>query len=125
MEGSGMKSASGYDILPLTDAKRDVLARDLTAEEREVILHHGTERAFCGTLLNNKEGGLYACRLCGLPVGKQVRIRHRLAELHRALRSRPRQRNTRHEPRHGPHRGTLRALRYPSDRKSTRLNSSH
>ena len=63
-----MKSASGYDIVPLTDAERDALARDLTAEEREVILNHGTEQAFCGTLLNNKEGGLYACRLCGLPL---------------------------------------------------------
>src|SRR3546814_19243209 len=107
MEGSGMKSASGYEILPLTDAKRDVLARDLTAEEREVILHHGTERAFCGPLLNNKAGGLYACRLCGLPVGKQIRTRHRLAELHRALRSRTRQQTTRTDPRHAPPPDTL------------------
>ena len=63
-----MKSASGYDIAPITEAERDELARDLTLEEREVILHQGTERAFCGTLLNNKDGGLYACRLCGLPL---------------------------------------------------------
>ena len=63
-----MNSASGYDITRVSDAEREELARDLTAEEREVILHHGTERAFCGTLLNNKEGGLYACRLCGLPL---------------------------------------------------------
>ena len=31
-------------------------------------LEHGTERAFCGTLLNNKADGVYACRLCGLPL---------------------------------------------------------
>lgn len=63
-----MKSASGYDIAPIGEAERDTLARDLTHEEREIILHQGTERAFCGTLLNNKQGGLYACRLCGLPL---------------------------------------------------------
>jgi peptide-methionine (R)-S-oxide reductase len=61
-------SASGYDIAPLSEAERDTLARDLSAEEREVILAHGTERPFCGTLLNNKQAGLYACRLCGLPL---------------------------------------------------------
>jgi len=63
-------SASGYDIAPLSAAERNELARDLTAEEREVILAHGTERPFCGTLLNNKQAGLYACRLCGLPLFK-------------------------------------------------------
>jgi peptide-methionine (R)-S-oxide reductase len=63
-------SASGYDIAPLSQAERDELARDLSAEEREVILAHGTERPFCGTLLNNKQAGLYACRLCGLPLFK-------------------------------------------------------
>jgi peptide-methionine (R)-S-oxide reductase len=61
-------SASGYDIAPLSESERDELARDLSAEEREVILAHGTERPFCGTLLNNKQAGLYACRLCGLPL---------------------------------------------------------
>ena len=61
-------SASGYDIAPLSEAERDALAGDLSAEEREVILAHGTERPFCGTLLNNKQAGLYACRLCGLPL---------------------------------------------------------
>lgn len=61
-------SQSGYDIEPLSDARREELASGFTAEEREVILHHGTERAFCGTLLNNKMGGIYACRLCGLPL---------------------------------------------------------
>lgn len=64
----GGRSQSGYDVTPLTDAERERLAQDLTAEERQVILDHGTERPFCGTLLNNKEGGVYACRLCGLPL---------------------------------------------------------
>ena len=61
-------SASGYDLGPLSEMARDRLAADLSAEERQVILDHGTERAFCGTLLNNKTSGVYACRLCGLPL---------------------------------------------------------
>ncbi|HEX8364686.1 MAG TPA: peptide-methionine (R)-S-oxide reductase MsrB [Allosphingosinicella sp.] len=61
-------SASGYDIAPLGDARREELARSLTPEERQVILDHGTERPFCGTLLDNKSAGIYACRLCGLPL---------------------------------------------------------
>lgn len=64
------QSASGYDVTPLTPAMRDRLAADLNPEERQVILEHGTERPFCGTLLGNKTGGVYACRLCGLPLFK-------------------------------------------------------
>lgn len=33
-----------------------------------MILDHGTERPFCGTLLDNKKQGTYVCRLCGLPL---------------------------------------------------------
>lgn len=32
------------------------------------MLDHGTERPFCGGLLENKEEGAYVCRLCGLPL---------------------------------------------------------
>lgn len=63
-----MYSKSGYDITPL-DAKRvKELAATLSPEERKILLDKGTERPFCGLLLNNKEAGLYACRLCGLPL---------------------------------------------------------
>jgi peptide-methionine (R)-S-oxide reductase len=61
-------SASGFDIEPLGEARRDEIAGRLTDEERRVILDSGTEPAFCGTLLNNKAEGVYACRLCGLPL---------------------------------------------------------
>ena len=61
-------SASGYDLRPVRGADRERLAAKLTPEERYVILDHGTERPFCGTLLNNKQSGIYACRLCGLPL---------------------------------------------------------
>jgi peptide-methionine (R)-S-oxide reductase len=63
-------SRSGYDIQPLEAGRRDLIAARLTAEERRVILDQGTEPAFCGTLLNNKSDGIYACRLCGLPLFK-------------------------------------------------------
>lgn len=62
------RSASGYDLTPLTPAERDRLAADLDPEERRVLLDHGTERPFCGGLLHNKGEGVYACRLCGLPL---------------------------------------------------------
>lgn len=62
------RSRSGYDTRPLGEARRDELARSLSNEERQVILDHDTERPFCGTLLNNKAAGVYACRLCGLPL---------------------------------------------------------
>lgn len=44
------------------------LAAHLTDEERRILLNHGTEPPFCGTLLDNKMAGTYACRLCGLPL---------------------------------------------------------
>lgn len=61
-------SASGYDLTPIDGAERERLAARLTPEERQVLLEAGTERAFCGTLLANKADGVYACRLCGLPL---------------------------------------------------------
>ena len=61
-------SASGHDLTPLPPAERDRLAASLTAEERRVILHQGTEPPFCGGLLANEKPGFYGCRLCGLPL---------------------------------------------------------
>ena len=61
-------SKSGYDITPLPSDRVNALAADFTPEERHVILHQGTERPFCGLLLDNKKAGAYTCRLCGLPL---------------------------------------------------------
>jgi peptide-methionine (R)-S-oxide reductase len=61
-------SASGYDLGPLSIAKREELAKKLTPDERHILLDHGTERPFCGALLDTKETGVYSCRLCGLPL---------------------------------------------------------
>ena len=63
-----LKSQSGYDLRSLSTSERESLAQGLSAEERHVLLNQGTERPFCGTLLNNKDSGVYACRLCGLPL---------------------------------------------------------
>jgi peptide-methionine (R)-S-oxide reductase len=61
-------SRSGYDVSPLPDARITALAEGFTPEERHVILHQGTERPFCGLLLDQKKPGTYVCRLCGLPL---------------------------------------------------------
>ncbi|UCE61575.1 MAG: bifunctional methionine sulfoxide reductase B/A protein [Phycisphaerales bacterium] len=61
-------SKSAYNIAPLSADRIAKLAEDLSPEERHILLDKGTERPMCGTLLNNKEGGAYVCRLCGLPL---------------------------------------------------------
>src|ERR671916_291418 len=40
----------------------------LTAEQFQVARAKGTERPFCGTLLDNKKQGVYTCICCGLPL---------------------------------------------------------
>ena len=40
----------------------------LTPEQYRVLRSKGTERAFCGTLLDNKKSGVYSCAGCGLPL---------------------------------------------------------
>jgi peptide-methionine (R)-S-oxide reductase len=63
-------SPTGFDVTPLPSDRIAALARDLSPEERQVILHQGTERPFCGLFLDNKKQGVYTCRLCGLPLFK-------------------------------------------------------
>lgn len=66
------RSASGYDVTPISTAERDKLAARLTPEERYVLFEHGTERPFCGGLLHEHGEGVFACRLCGLPLFRSV-----------------------------------------------------
>jgi peptide-methionine (R)-S-oxide reductase len=61
-------SRSGFDVTRLTDERVNELASGFTPEERHVILHQGTERPFCGLLLDHKKPGTYVCRLCNLPL---------------------------------------------------------
>lgn len=62
------RSASGHDLTPLGAEEKTALAARLSDEERRVLLHQGTEPPFCGGLLNNKQAGVYHCRLCDLPL---------------------------------------------------------
>ena len=64
-------SALGFDLTPPSADERARLEARLTQEERDVLLHHGTEAPFCGGLLNQKKSGVYCCRLCGLPLFRQ------------------------------------------------------
>jgi len=61
-------SESGHNITHLDESRIEELAKDLTDEERRIILNSGTEAPFCGTLLDNKKSGTYTCRLCKLPL---------------------------------------------------------
>ncbi len=63
-----MYSTGGYDITPLSKERIKERAADLTPEERHILLDKGTEKPFCGLLLDTKEKGVYVCRLCGLPL---------------------------------------------------------
>ena len=61
-------SQLGFDLTPPNAAERKRIEATLTQEERDVLLHHGTEAPFCGGLLIQKQAGVYCCRLCGLPL---------------------------------------------------------
>ncbi len=61
-------STSGHDVTPLAAGEVERLAAALSPEESRVILDHGTERPFCGGLLDNHADGRYVCRLCALPL---------------------------------------------------------
>jgi peptide-methionine (R)-S-oxide reductase len=68
VSGTPGRSGSDFDLTPPDAAQRATLAAALSREERKVLLEHGTEAPFCGTLLEQKQPGTYCCRLCGLPL---------------------------------------------------------
>ena len=57
-----------FDLTPPSDAQRRDRTEGLDVAERRVLLEHGTEAAFCGVFLDNKQDGVYTCRFCGLPL---------------------------------------------------------
>lgn len=61
-------SKSGYDITPLSKDRVAQLAGKLDDEAYRITQKAGTEPAFCGTLLDNKQEGAYVCVVCGLPL---------------------------------------------------------
>lgn len=62
--------ARQFDLTPPSKDEQRVLVADLSEDERQVLLEHGTEAAFCGIFLDEKREGVYTCRLCGLPLFK-------------------------------------------------------
>jgi peptide-methionine (R)-S-oxide reductase len=67
-----LRSQAGFDLTPPTTDEEKRLEAGLNDEERDVLLHHGTEAPFCGGLLGQKDDGLYCCRLCALPLFRHV-----------------------------------------------------
>jgi len=62
------RSVAGCDLRALSEDERLRLAARLSPQQRHVLLARGTERPFCGHLLDNHRAGRYACALCGLPL---------------------------------------------------------
>jgi peptide methionine sulfoxide reductase msrA/msrB len=70
-EAQNMKprySKSQYDITPLPREQVEKLAARLEPEAYRITQKAGTEPAFCGNLLDNKQAGVYGCVVCGLPL---------------------------------------------------------
>lgn len=61
-------ASARFDLAPPGPEQRARLEAALDPAARDVLLEHGTESPFCGTLLEDKGPGVYACRLCGLPL---------------------------------------------------------
>ena len=53
---------------PMIDTSEAELRTRLTPEQYRITREKGTERPFCGTLLDNKLTGVYSCICCGLPL---------------------------------------------------------
>jgi len=67
-DGRRVYSKLAYDITPLTAERVAELAGALDEEAYKVTQKATTEPAFCGTLLDNRKEGVYACVVCGLPL---------------------------------------------------------
>jgi len=55
-------------VMPKVIKTDEEWKRILTPEQFRILRTAGTEAAFCGGLLNNKEAGVYTCAACGLPL---------------------------------------------------------
>jgi len=56
-------SPTGFSLSPPDAEERKRLEAGLSPAEADVLLHHGTEAPFCGGLLDQKDDGVYCCRL--------------------------------------------------------------
>jgi methionine-R-sulfoxide reductase len=55
------------EVAPVVKSDAEWRAQ-LSPAQFQVARGKGTERAFCGTLLDNKKQGVYSCVCCGLPL---------------------------------------------------------
>lgn len=58
----------GPVALPRVEKSDAEWMAQLTPQQYQVARAKGTERPFCGTLLDNKKQGVYSCLCCGLPL---------------------------------------------------------
>jgi len=68
LDSQPLFSRAGYNITPLSVADKKPLLEQLSEESIRITQRAGTEQPFCGTLLDNKSNGFYACIVCGLPL---------------------------------------------------------
>lgn len=54
--------------LPKLELSESEWRKRLSPEQFRILRSSGTERPFCGVLLDNKQSGVYACAGCGLPL---------------------------------------------------------
>jgi len=64
----GRRQLVGPVEVPRVEKSDAEWRRQLTPEQYVVARNKGTERPFCGTLLDNKRAGVYACVCCRLPL---------------------------------------------------------
>ena len=63
--GGGLTGPMAVPRVTKTDAE---WRKQLTPEQYQIARGKGTERAFCGNLLDNHRQGIYHCVCCGLPL---------------------------------------------------------
>ncbi|HKQ31976.1 MAG TPA: peptide-methionine (R)-S-oxide reductase MsrB [Thermodesulfobacteriota bacterium] len=64
------REAHAVDTLPpeISDTTKEEWREKLTSQQYYILLEKGTEKAFSGSLLNNKKKGIYVTAGCKLPV---------------------------------------------------------
>lgn len=55
-------------VLAVEQGGKKMAYKELTPEEKYVIVDKGTEMPFTGQYLNNHEPGMYVCKRCGAPL---------------------------------------------------------
>ena len=105
-----------FDLTPPSQEQLRELARNLSEDERQVLLEHGTEAPFCGIFLTEKRRSLYVpvVRPAIVQGGCEVREWHWMAEFHCALRHESSPQHSRHQLWHGQNGNRLRPMRCAS-----------